>query len=143
MIGPGTGIAPFRGFLRHREALGHPGRNWLFFGDRNGATDFLYRDELERLRTTGVLDRLDTAFSRDQDRRVYVQDRMREHGADLWRWLGGGAHLYVCGDRRHMARDVEATVLWVAERHGGLGRDEARDWLSDLEAAGRYGKDVF
>uniref|UniRef100_UPI0028AA7948 bifunctional nitrate reductase/sulfite reductase flavoprotein subunit alpha n=1 Tax=Aeromicrobium sp. TaxID=1871063 RepID=UPI0028AA7948 len=143
MVGPGTGIAPFRGFLRHREALGHPGRNWLFFGDRNGATDFLYRDELQQLRDDGVLTRLDTAFSRDQDRRVYVQDRMREHGADLWRWLDDGAHLYVCGDRVHMAKDVEATMLLLAERHGGLTRERARSWLADLEAAGRYAKDVY
>jgi len=143
MIGPGTGIAPFRGFLRHREALGHPGRNWLFFGDRNGATDFLYREELEQLQAGGVLTRLDTAFSRDQDRRIYVQDRMREHGEELWRWLDEGAHLYVCGDRRHMAKDVEAALLLLAERHGGLAREDARVWLADLEVAGRYAKDVY
>lgn len=143
MIGPGTGIAPFRGFLRHREALGQAGPNWLFFGDRNGATDFLYRDELAQLHDDGVLTRLDTAFSRDQDRRVYVQDRMREHGAELWRWLDEGAHVYVCGDRVHMAKDVEATLLLLAERHGGLTRERARAWLADLEAAGRYAKDVY
>lgn len=143
MVGPGTGIAPFRGFLRHREALGHRGPNWLFFGDRNGATDFLYRDELEQLRADGVLTRLDTAFSRDQDRRVYVQDRMREHGAELWRWLEGGARFYVCGDRLHMAKDVEATLFLLAERHGGMTREQARAWLTDLEASGRYAKDVY
>lgn len=143
MVGPGTGIAPFRGFLRQREALGHPGPNWLFFGDRHAATDFLYRDELTQLHEDGVLTRLDTAFSRDQDRRVYVQDRMREHGADVWRWLDEGAHFYVCGDRVHMAKDVEATLLLLAERHGGLTREQARGWLADLEAAGRYAKDVY
>jgi len=143
MVGPGTGIAPFRGFLRHREALGHRGPNWLFFGDRNGTTDFLYRDELEQLRADGVLTRLDTAFSRDQDRRVYVQDRMREHGAELWRWLEDGARFYVCGDRLHMARDVEATLLLLAERHGGMTREQGRAWLADLEASGRYAKDVY
>jgi sulfite reductase (NADPH) flavoprotein alpha-component len=143
MVGPGTGIAPFRGFLHHRALAGHPGRNWLFFGDRNADTDFLYRDELEGLRRDGVLTRLDTAFSRDQDRRIYVQDRMREHGAELWRWLEGGAHVYVCGDRVHMAKDVEATLLHVAERHGGLDREGARRWLADLAAAGRYAKDVY
>ncbi|MFS0886303.1 molybdopterin-dependent oxidoreductase [Aeromicrobium sp. 179-A 4D2 NHS] len=143
MVGPGTGIAPFRGFLRHREALGHAGRSWLFFGDRNGATDFLYRDELEQLRRDGVLTRLDTAFSRDQDRRVYVQDRMREHGAELWRWLDEGAHVYVCGDRLHMAKDVEATLLLLAERHGPMTREDAREWLAGLEATGRYAKDVY
>ncbi|GAA3531290.1 hypothetical protein AFL01nite_17590 [Aeromicrobium flavum] len=143
MVGPGTGIAPFRGFLRHRALAGHAGRNWLFFGDRNAATDFLYRDELEGLRRDGVLTRLDTAFSRDQDRRIYVQDRMREHGAELWSWLADGAHVYVCGDRVHMAKDVEATLLHVAERHGGLDREGARRWLADLAAVGRYAKDVY
>lgn len=143
MVGPGTGIAPFRGFLRDRALRGDDGPNWLFFGDRNAATDFLYREELEALRDDGVLTRLDTAFSRDQDRRVYVQDRMREQGAELWRWLEDGAHFYVCGDRVHMARDVEATLLHLAERHGGLDRDGARDWLADLAAAGRYAKDVY
>ncbi len=143
MIGPGTGIAPFRGFLQHRALAGEPGPNWLFFGDRNASSDFLYRDELESLRRDGVLTRLDTAFSRDQDRRVYVQDRMREQGPELWRWLDEGAHLYVCGDRVHMAKDVEATLLHLAERHGGLSRDGARDWLAGLAEEGRYAKDVY
>lgn len=143
MVGPGTGIAPFRGFLAHRALAGESGRNWLIFGDRHEQTDFLYREELERWRDDGVLTRLDTAFSRDQDRRVYVQDRMREHGAELWRWLDEGAHLYVCGDRVHMAKDVEATLLHLAERHGGLGREAARDWLAGLADEGRYAKDVY
>lgn len=142
-IGPGAGVTPFRGFPRHRALSGHPGRNWLCFGDRNAATDFLYRDELEQMRRDGVLTRLDTAFSRDQDRRIYVQDRMREHGAELWRWLDDGAHLCVCGDRRRMAEDVEARLLYLAERHGGHDRDGARAWLAALEGAGRYAKDVY
>lgn len=143
MIGPGTGIAPFRGFLHDRSLREHSGENWLFFGDRNAETDFLYRDELEQLHRDGVLTRLDTAFSRDQQERIYVQDRMRHHGADLWRWLDDGSHVYVCGDRTHMAKDVEATLLDIAVEHGGLSREAARNWLNALAESGRYAQDVY
>ncbi|HPU12254.1 MAG TPA: bifunctional nitrate reductase/sulfite reductase flavoprotein subunit alpha [Aeromicrobium sp.] len=143
MVGPGTGIAPFRGFIRDRAARGHSGQNWVFFGERNGQTDFYYRDELEDLRSSGVLTRLDTAFSRDQQHRIYVQDRMRENGRELWSWLDDGAHFYVCGDRLRMAKDVEATLLEIAGEHGGLTPVGAKDWLAELTVSGRYSRDVY
>src|SRR5690606_22796443 len=105
MIGPGTGVAPFRGFLQDRRADGHPGANWLFFGAQHEATDFYYREELLAMHEDGFLTRLDVAFSRDQRNKVYVQDRMLAHGRELWRWLDDGAHVYVCGDAARMARD--------------------------------------
>ena len=110
MVGPGTGIAPFRGFLHDRRADGHTGRNWLFFGEQHEATDFYYRDELTAMRDDGLLTRLDVAFSRDQRQKIYVQDRMLEHGVELWRWLQDGAHFYVCGDASRMAQDVDDTL---------------------------------
>ncbi len=118
MIGPGTGIAPFRGFLREREALGHNGKNWLFFGEQYSATDFYYRDELTTMLGDGLLTRLDVAFSRDQDRKIYVQDRMVEHGEELYQWLHDGAHVYVCGDATRMAKDVDATLKGIVAQHG-------------------------
>src|SRR5690606_23206077 len=120
MVGPGTGIAPFRAFLHDRRASGHTGPNWLFFGDQHAATDYLYRDELEAMHADGFLTRLDLAFSRDQRQKIYVQDRMLEHGARLWHWLQEGASLYVCGDASRMARDVDATLVRLARVHGGL-----------------------
>ncbi len=143
MVGPGTGIAPFRGFLRDRAAKGHDGKNWVFFGERNSATDFYYRAELEELRADGVLTNLDTAFSRDQEHRIYVQDKMAQNGAKLWRWLDEGAHFYVCGDRSRMAKDVESTLLKIAGEHGGLTPAGAKDWLAELAEAGRYAQDVY
>jgi sulfite reductase (NADPH) flavoprotein alpha-component len=143
MVGPGTGIAPFRAFLEERRATGAPGRNWLFFGDQREASDFLYRDELETMRAEGVLTRLDVAFSRDQAEKVYVQHRMAEHGAELWRWLEGGAHFYVCGDASRMAKDVEAALLDVARAHGGRDAEGAGAWLAELRAQGRYARDVY
>ncbi|MEW2549249.1 bifunctional nitrate reductase/sulfite reductase flavoprotein subunit alpha [Streptomyces sp. NPDC047002] len=143
MVGPGTGIAPFLGFLDHRRALGHPGRNWLFFGEQRRATDFYYADELARLREQGVLTRLDLAFSRDQRAKVYVQDLMREHGAALWAWLQEGAHLYVCGDAGRMAKDVDLALRAAAVAHGGLTEEEAARHLTDLAAAKRYVRDVY
>ena len=108
MIGPGTGVAPFRAFLQERVATQATGRNWLFFGDQHQATDFLYGAEWQQYAAEGKLARLDTAFSRDQAKKVYVQDRMREAGSELWQWLQGGAYFYVCGDAHRMAKDVEA-----------------------------------
>ena len=110
MIGPGTGIAPFRGFLHERRATGASGRNWLFFGERSASTDYLYRDELETMQADGHLTRLDTAFSRDQDRKIYVQDRMLEQAQTFWNWLQNGASVYVCGDASRMAKDVHAAI---------------------------------
>ncbi|GGK81444.1 bifunctional reductase [Sphaerisporangium melleum] len=143
MIGPGTGVAPFLGFLDERRALGHHGRNWLFFGEQRRATDFYYRDELAALHDDGLLTRLDVAFSRDQRAKVYVQDRMREHGVQLWSWLQDGAHVYVCGDATRMARDVDQTLREIAARHGGLTPDAAAAYVKQLAAARRYVRDVY
>ncbi|AFL87523.1 sulfite reductase, alpha subunit (flavoprotein) [Terriglobus roseus DSM 18391] len=143
MIGPGTGIAPFRAFLHERQALGHGGRNWLFFGERSAQTDFLYCDELHGLRDSGYLTRLDTAFSRDQSHKIYVQDRMKENGAELWRWLCEGAQIYVCGDASRMAKDVDASLHEVIARHGGMNAEAAGDYVSQLHDDGRYHRDVY
>lgn len=143
MIGPGTGIAPFRAFLHERQALGHGGRNWLFFGERSASTDFLYRDELRSMCDSGHLTRLETAFSRDQAHKVYVQDRMLEHGMDFWTWLEDGASIYVCGDASRMAKDVDASLHTLIERHGGMDRDAAAEYVSRLHEEGRYHRDVY
>ncbi|MBE7191881.1 MAG: sulfite reductase subunit alpha [Gordonia polyisoprenivorans] len=143
MIGPGTGIAPFRAFLHERQARGCSGRNWLFFGDRHHATDYLYADEIDQFRADGVLTRVDLAFSRDQDRKVYVQDRMREQGAELFAWLESGAHLYVCGDATRMARDVETTLTEIIAEHGSRSADQAGDYLDQLKKDKRYLRDVY
>ncbi|WP_189844087.1 diflavin oxidoreductase [Streptomyces umbrinus] len=143
MIGPGTGIAPFRGFLHERAARGATGRNWLFFGDRHRETDFVYEDELAELRGQGVLTELDLAFSRDQTEKVYVQTRMRERSRELYGWLEEGAHIYVCGDASRMAKDVEAALLGVIAEQRGRGDDDAAEYLADLRRAKRYVRDVY
>ncbi|MGE5694596.1 MAG: molybdopterin-dependent oxidoreductase [Candidatus Sericytochromatia bacterium] len=143
MIGPGTGIAPFRGFLHERRALGDTGRNWLFFGDRHGAHNFYYRDELLEMFRDGFLSRLDLAFSRDQAERVYVQHRMAEKGAALWEWLQDGAHVYVCGDATRMAKDVDAALTRIIKTHGRLSDEQAHDYKRELVAAKRYLRDVY
>ncbi|MBO3087277.1 bifunctional nitrate reductase/sulfite reductase flavoprotein subunit alpha [Cellulomonas dongxiuzhuiae] len=143
MIGPGTGVAPFVGFLAEREARGHTGDNWLVFGEQHAATDFWYRDELDAWHERGVLTRLDTAFSRDQRQKVYVQDRLREHGAALWAWLERGAHVYVCGDASRMAPDVDAALRDVVARHGALAGPEASAHVKRLAAERRYARDVY
>ncbi|CAB3800119.1 bifunctional nitrate reductase/sulfite reductase flavoprotein subunit alpha [Paraburkholderia caffeinilytica] len=143
MVGPGTGVAPFRGFLHERRARGDKGRNWLFFGEQHAATDFYYRDELEAMRDSGVLTRLDVAFSRDQTEKVYVQDRMREQGAQLWAWLEEGAHFYVCGDANRMAKDVDATLKHVVAEHGGMSEEKAADYVGRLAQEKRYVRDVY
>ncbi|WP_144143487.1 bifunctional nitrate reductase/sulfite reductase flavoprotein subunit alpha [Paraburkholderia sp. BCC1884] len=143
MVGPGTGVAPFRGFLHERRARGDKGRNWLFFGEQHAATDFYYRDELEAMRDSGVLTRLDVAFSRDQADKIYVQDRMREQGAQLWSWLEDGAHFYVCGDANRMAKDVDTALKEVIARHGGMSDDKALDYVSRLARDKRYARDVY
>ena len=143
MIGPGTGVAPFRGFLQARVADGARGRNWLFYGGRHLDSDFLYQVEwLEALKKK-QLHRLDVAFSRDQAAKLYVQHRIREHGAELFRWLDGGAHLYVCGDAERMAPDVHAALLDVVATHGGRDAEGAREYLNDLAAQKRYARDVY
>ena len=143
MIGAGTGAAPYRAFLADREATGATGRNWLFFGDRSFEFDFLYQSEWLAWRRSGLLSRLDVAFSRDQAEKVYVQHRLREQASELWRWLQEGAHLYICGDATHMAPDVEAALLDIATRQGGFDADGARDYLRQLQRERRYQKDVY
>ncbi len=143
MVGPGTGVAPFRAFLQERRARGDPGRNWLFFGEQHAASDFYYREELEALRDQGVLTRLDLAFSRDQAAKVYVQDRMREHGAQLWAWLDAGAHFYVCGDASRMAKDVDGALRQVVAEHGDMDADAAAAYVARMAADKRYVRDVY
>jgi len=143
MIGPGTGVAPFRGFVQERVASGASGRNWLLFGHRHARSDFLYQLEWQDALKRGQLQRLDLAFSRDQAHKLYVQDRLREHGRELYAWLQDGAHLYVCGDATRMARDVHAALLEVIARHGGKSLEDANDYLNDLQAQGRYARDVY
>jgi sulfite reductase alpha subunit-like flavoprotein len=143
MVGPGTGVAPFRAFLQDRQARGDPGRNWLFFGEQHAASDFYYREELEALQRQGLLTRLDLAFSRDQAAKIYVQDRMREQGAQLWAWLDAGAHFYVCGDASRMAKDVDAALRQVVADHGGMDADAATAYVAGMAADKRYVRDVY
>jgi sulfite reductase (NADPH) flavoprotein alpha-component len=143
MVGPGTGIAPFRAFIEERAALGHRGPNWLFFGDQKSACDFLYADELAFWQKKGVLTRLDTAFSRDQAQKVYVQDRMHENGAELYQWLEQGGHFYVCGDASRMAKDVDATLHTIIAEQSGKGADFAAQYVKSLRDSKRYVRDVY
>jgi sulfite reductase (NADPH) flavoprotein alpha-component len=143
MIGPGTGIAPFRAFLEEREARGAKGKNWLFFGDQKRSNDFLYEDQIADWQRRGVLAKLDLAFSRDQAEKIYVQQRMRENAAELWQWMEQGGHFYVCGDAKRMAKDVEDALLAIAGEHGGKSAAEAKAWLDGLAKAGRYQRDVY
>ena len=143
MCGPGTGVAPFRAFLREREAVKAPGRNWLFYGHQRQASDFFYKDELTRLKDDQILTRLSLAWSRDGKEKTYVQDRMRESGAELWKWLEGGAHFYVCGDAKRMAKDVERAIIDIAAEHGKKSADDAVAYLAALKKAGRYQADVY
>jgi sulfite reductase (NADPH) flavoprotein alpha-component len=143
MIGPGTGIAPFRAFLHERMATKAPGRNWLFFGHQRRDHDFFYQDELIGMRAAGVLTRLSLAWSRDGEEKFYVQDRMREVGRDLWAWLADGAHLYVCGDAKRMAKDVERALVDIVAQHGMRSTDEAIAFVAELKKRGRYQQDVY
>jgi sulfite reductase (NADPH) flavoprotein alpha-component len=143
MIGPGTGIAPFRAFLHHRRALGLAGRTWLFMGDRHAHCDFLYRSELDSFLKGRELWRLDTAFSRDQPQKIYVQQRMLEAGKELWSWLQEGAVIYVCGDASRMAKDVDAALQSIIAVHGRRSAAQARLEVRELAAAGRYVRDVY
>jgi len=143
MIGPGTGVAPFRAFVQERAETGARGRNWLFFGARRFTCDFLYQLEWQEALRKGELTRIDLAFSRDSDERIYVQRRIREAGQDLYAWLEGGASIYVCGDADHMAPDVHAALAEVIVRHGGRSKEGALEWLNELAAGGRYLRDVY
>ena len=143
MVGPGTGIAPFRGFLQDRQASGAKGRNWLFFGEQRAASDFYYRDEIEGWQRDGHLSKLSLAFSRDQADKIYVQHRMLEEGAELWRWLADGAHVYVCGDASRMAKDVDAALGRIVSQHGGMDEDAARAFIAAMQKDKRYVRDVY
>jgi sulfite reductase (NADPH) flavoprotein alpha-component len=143
MIGPGTGIAPFRGFLHERRAIGASGRNWLFFGERSASTDFLYREELEAMRVDSHLTRLDTAFSRDQDLKIYVQDRMLEQAPTFWSWLQEGASVYVCGDASRMAKDVHSALKTIVAEQGRMNNDAAEEYVDSLKEQHRYHRDVY
>ncbi|EBJ8402949.1 NADPH-dependent assimilatory sulfite reductase flavoprotein subunit [Salmonella enterica] len=143
MIGPGTGIAPFRAFMQQRAAEGAEGKNWLFFGNPHFTEDFLYQVEWQRYVKEGVLSRIDMAWSRDQKEKIYVQDKLREQGAELWRWINDGAHIYVCGDARRMAADVEKALLEVIAEFGGMDLESADEYLSELRVERRYQRDVY
>jgi sulfite reductase (NADPH) flavoprotein alpha-component len=143
MVGPGTGVAPFRAFLQEREAVGAPGKNWLFFGHQRQDMDFFYKDELTAMKEAGFLNRLTLAWSREGTQKIYVQDRMREVGSELWAWLAEGAHFYICGDAKRMAKDVESALVDVVAKHGARGIDEAVAFVQGLKKAGRYQADVY
>ena len=143
MVGPGTGIAPFRAFLQEREAQGAEGNNWLFFGNPHFTQDFLYQVEWQRYVKSGLLSKISLAFSRDQAEKVYVQHRLREAGQELYQWLEAGAHFYVCGDANQMAKDVQEALLDVIAEHGHKSREEAEEYLSELRRAKRYQRDVY
>ncbi|GAC1643136.1 MAG: hypothetical protein NVS4B8_12910 [Herpetosiphon sp.] len=143
MVGPGTGVAPFRAFLQERCAVQAKGPNWLFFGDQRQQSDFLYRDEMEEFRRKGVLTHLDTAFSRDQEDKVYVQHRMLEQAPRIWQWLEQGAHVYVCGDAQRMARDVDATLHRIVAEQGGHSEADAKAFMRGLHRSKRYQRDVY
>lgn len=143
MVGPGTGIAPFRAFLEEREVSKASGRNWLFFGNPYRSTDFIYEDEITGWVENGTLGRLDLAFSRDQEEKIYVQDKMLEAGADLWDWLQGGGYFYVCGDASRMAKDVDKALHTIARTHGGLSEEAAVDYFKGLKKEKRYARDVY
>jgi sulfite reductase (NADPH) flavoprotein alpha-component len=143
MIGVGTGLAPYRAYLQEREAIGAPGRNWLFFGEQRRAANFYHEKEFEEYTAAGLLTRFDTAFSRDQSQKVYVQHRMREMGRDIWAWLQDGAYLYLCGDAERMAPDVDAALLAIAEEQGGLSKEAAAEFMANLRAIKRYRRDVY
>ncbi|HDT6508948.1 TPA: NADPH-dependent assimilatory sulfite reductase flavoprotein subunit [Klebsiella aerogenes] len=143
MIGPGTGIAPFRAFMQQRAAEGAEGKNWLFFGNPHFTEDFLYQVEWQSYVKEGVLSRIDLAWSRDQQQKVYVQDKLREQGAEVWRWINDGAHIYVCGDANRMAKDVEQALLEVIAEYGAMDAEAADEFLSELRVERRYQRDVY
>jgi sulfite reductase (NADPH) flavoprotein alpha-component len=143
MVGPGTGVAPFRAFLQERQAIDAKGKNWLFFGEQRADTHFYYRSELEVFQANGYLHRLDTAFSRDQDEKIYVQHRMIEHGKQVWAWLQEGGYFYVCGDASCMAKDVDAALKQVIQTHGGMSSERAADYTNKMRQEKRYVRDVY
>ncbi|MFK5949174.1 MAG: sulfite reductase subunit alpha [Methylococcales bacterium] len=143
MVGPGTGIAPFRAFLQEREFRQATGKNWLLFGDRNAATDYIYQDEIEAMQKKGILTRLDLAFSRDQQEKIYVQDRMIENGAEMFSWLEQGGSFFVCGDATYMAKDVDKALHTIIEKHGNKTTEQAIEYVNQLKKEKRYVRDVY
>ena len=143
MVGPGTGIAPFRAFLEERQVRQATGLNWLFFGDQTREFDFIYQDELASMQEQGVLTRLDLAFSRDQAEKIYVQHKMKQHGAELFSWLEQGGYFYVCGDATRMARDVDQALTDVIAQHGIMDTEKATDYVNNLRREKRYLRDVY
>jgi len=143
MVGPGTGVAPFRAFMQERIATKATGRNWLFFGDQHRATDYLYEEEWQAWQAQGALTRADLAFSRDQILKLYVQDRMRENAPELWNWIKGGAHFYVCGDAKRMAKDVELALHQIVVEQGGMEAAQANDYVKQMKKDKRYQRDVY
>jgi sulfite reductase (NADPH) flavoprotein alpha-component len=143
MVGPGTGIAPFRAFVQDRIATGAKGRNWVFFGDQHRATDFLYEEEWLDWKAKGAVTRLDTAFSRDQIQKIYVQDRMRENAAELWNWIKNGGYFFVCGDAKRMAKDVDVALHDIIAQQGGMELAAAAEYVKQMKKEKRYQRDVY
>jgi sulfite reductase (NADPH) flavoprotein alpha-component len=143
MVGPGTGVAPFRAFLYERMATKAPGRNWLFFGHQRRDFDFFYEDEFAGMKAAGVLTRLSLAWSRDNDEKFYVQDRMLQVGRELWSWIADGAHIYICGDAQRMAKDVERAMIDIVAAHGARTTNEAVHFVAEMKKTGRYRTDVY
>lgn len=143
MVGPGTGIAPFRAFIQERKAVGAKGKAWLFFGSQREKCDYFYKDEFDALTSEGFLTRMDCAFSRDQEKKVYVQTRMEENAPELWKWLDEGAHFFVCGDAKRMAKDVDATLRKIIQEQGGRSLDDANEYVEKMKSDKRYKRDVY
>jgi sulfite reductase (NADPH) flavoprotein alpha-component len=143
MVGAGTGIAPYRAFIQHRDLSENPGKSWLFFGNRNFETEFLYQTEWQDFLKSGALTRMDVAFSRDSDKKVYVQDKLWERGAEIYQWLEQGAHFYICGDMKNMARAVQDNLLKIVEKHGLLSKEQAQEYVDNLEKTKRLQLDVY
>ena len=144
MVGPGTGIAPFRAFLQERKAIGARGKSWLFFGSQQERCDYFYKDEFDALRKDGYLARIDCAFSRDQEHKIYVQHRMLENAAELWKWIDAeGAHFFVCGDAKRMAKDVDAALNKIVQEQGGMDPEKASEYVEKMKAEKRYKRDVY
>ena len=143
MIGVGTGLAPYRGYLQEREAIGATGRNWLFFGEQRRGANFYHEKEMAAYSASGLLTRFDTAFSRDQTSKIYVQHRIRECGRDVWSWLQEGAYLYLCGDAERMAPDVDTAIHAVAQEHGAMSKEGAAEYVANLRTTKRYRRDVY
>jgi sulfite reductase (NADPH) flavoprotein alpha-component len=143
MVGPGTGVAPFRAFMQEREEIGAEGKSWMFFGDQHFVTDFLYQTEWQKWLKDGVLTRMDVAFSRDGEEKVYVQHRMLEQSKELYKWLEEGAVVYICGDEKNMAHDVHKTLIDVIAKEGGMSPEQAEEYLANMQQQKRYQRDVY